>query len=103
MRFLVLTLLLACLVLLALLAVGLTRRSGTGSAREQASARWIAVNVGDGGRTVVAVRLTTRRGLVLEERRVTDIDDQDPDYEARLLEAMAQARSRAGVLNLELG
>jgi hypothetical protein len=101
-RPLILLLLLACVILIVLLTSGLLRRAAADSPRDLGAARWVAVNVGEGGRTTVSVRLTTPRGRVLEERRVTDVDDQDPDYEAVLLEAMAKARSRATVLNLEL-
>lgn len=102
MRLLVAALLLACLVLLVLVAGALLTGAGPTSARDRRAARWSAANTGTGGRTTVEVTLATRRGRVLETRAVAVIDDSDPDYEARLLEAMAQARSRADVLNLEL-
>lgn len=71
MRLLVLLLLLAVVVLLVLL-VGpwLLRRGTTVPRRDSRSARWTAVNAGEAGRTIVAVRLSTPRGHVLEERRV---------------------------------
>jgi hypothetical protein len=101
-RLLVAALLLACLVLLLLVVGVLLTGAGPVSARDRRAARWSAVNTGGGGQTTVAVLLASRKGRVLESRTVEVIDDTDPDYEARLLEAMAQARSRAEVLNLEL-
>lgn len=101
MRALIVLLLATCLVLLVLLLMGL---AGVGSAsrRDRAGARWKAVNVGQDGRTTVLVALTTRRDRVLESRALLSLSDVDPDYDSMLLEAMAQARSRAAVLNLEL-
>jgi hypothetical protein len=102
-RLLVAALLLACVVLLLLVLLKIASGGQSPSSRELASARWSAAHVGAGGSTHVEVRLVGRRGRVLESRQVATIPDLDPDYDARLLEALAQARSRAGVLNLELG
>ena len=68
----------------------------------RASARWEATHYAVGSATRVVVRkVVPATGRVLDEHLVTVINDQDADYDAKFLEAMAQARARAALFRSE--
>lgn len=99
MRFFVI---LAVLVLLALVAMllyyGITGR--TRVRRPAQASRWEVHTESDGGVTTVVVRRTFASS---EPGRqvVAEIPDDDPDWETRYHDAMAQARSRVAALESE--
>ena len=67
------------------------------SPRPAGPARWVPAHHSDGTTTRVSVD-RVREGAVLESRRIQDIADDDPDYDARFLEAMDRAQARAALL-----
>ena len=63
---------------------------------------WQAAHYGAPGSTRVVVRkVVPGTGAVLDERRIDVIADEDPDWDARFLDAMARARDRAALLQSE--
>ena len=68
-----------------------------------AGAVWEPAHYGTGRAvTRVVVRLG-RPGGPLDERTIAEIPDNDPQWDALFTEAMARARERAAVLNVEDG
>jgi hypothetical protein len=68
----------------------------------RANTRWEATHYAAGDTTRVVVRkMVPATGRVLDEHVVAVISDQDPDYDAKFLEAMAQARARAALFTSE--
>ncbi len=64
---------------------------------------WEPAHYGTGrGVTRVVVRLG-RPGGPMDERTIAEIPDDDPEWDARFTDAMAKARERAAVLNVEDG
>ena len=103
MRLLILLFVLAGVVLLALL---LTRAATTMASRDGPPAtepgRWRPAHVSRDGVTHVVVRREgANTGRVLDERQVVTVPDDDPDYDAKFLEALAAAESRAALFNSE--
>jgi hypothetical protein len=103
MRPLLLLLVLAIAVAMALVAVRarnrLTRRD---EPRAVEPARWRVAHVSRQGVTHVLVRReVASTGQVLDEREVATVNDDDPDYDAKFMEATATARARAEVFNDE--
>lgn len=98
-------LLLAVVVVVALIVVSVVGVSNAIAGRRDsprlfASTRWHAAHVSDGRTTHIMVQ-RVGGGQVLEWRQVSSVPDDDEDYDARFLEAMALARSRAATLNAE--
>jgi hypothetical protein len=62
-------------------------------------ARWVAAHHSDGTSTRISVDRVDAAGRVLESRAVDSVLDEDPDYDARFLDALARAQSRAELLN----
>jgi hypothetical protein len=66
------------------------------------TARWEAAHYAVGPSTHVVVRKKAQAtGDVLDEHLLAVIPDDDPDWDMRFLEAMAQARARAALLESE--
>jgi hypothetical protein len=85
---------------------GASRRAVTGSgqrAREvTAGANWQAAHYGEAAMTRIVVRkVVPGTGMVLDEHLIDSIRDDDPDWDARFLDAMARARARAALLQSE--
>jgi hypothetical protein len=65
-------------------------------------ARWEATHHAAGHTTRVVVRkVVPATGTVLDEHLVAVIPDEDPDYDANFLQAMAQARQRVALFESE--
>ena len=103
MRPLLFLLVLAVLVTLGLLAARATRRLAAGPQRPALDdVRWRAAHTSRAGVTHVVVRReVASTGQVLEEREVTTVSDDDPDYDSRFAEAVALARARAELYDVE--
>ena len=64
--------------------------------------RWETAHYGVQGATKVVVRRAApSTGISRDEHVVAVIPDDDPDYEEKFLQAMAQARSRAALFDSE--
>ncbi|MFI0447742.1 hypothetical protein [Actinomadura sp. 6N118] len=102
MRFLIILVALVLLaVVIVLLLYGL--RGGAESKPADVRARWEPhTEAGDGVTTVVVRQLAEnpRSGHAIESGRqvIASIPDDDPEWETRYHEAMAQARSRVAAL-----
>ena len=67
-----------------------------------AGARWQATHFARDGQTHVVVRKVLADGAtVVDEHRVATVAEDDPDYDAKFLEAMAQARQRVALFESE--
>jgi hypothetical protein len=68
----------------------------------RANSRWEATHYAVGDTTRVVVRkVVPATGRVLDEHAVAILSDRDGDYDAKFLEAMAQARARAALFTSE--
>ncbi len=68
----------------------------------RAGARWQVTHYEDGGATRVVLQKVLPDGAtVLDEHLVATVPVTDPDYDARFLEAMAQARQRLALFESE--
>jgi hypothetical protein len=64
--------------------------------------RWVATHYAVSSTTRVVVRRVEQTsGDVLDEHVITEIPDEAPDFDAKFLDAMAQARERAALFELE--
>jgi hypothetical protein len=98
-----------CLILAALFSFsrrwsgqrGVQHRSPAIAAEAPAEALWRARHVGnENNQTEVHVVLQVPGGTDVWDRRICAvIENQDPDYDKRLYNAMEDARSRAALLN----
>jgi hypothetical protein len=95
-------------VLLGLVAVavvlvsGYARRAGQPRPLPGAAGRWQVAHFAKAGHTQVVVRKVSPDGVTLvDERLIAAVPEQDPDYDAHFLEAMAQARERAALYQSE--
>jgi hypothetical protein len=67
-----------------------------------AGARWQATHFEREGHTYIVVRKILLDGAtVVDEHRVATVAEGDPDYDAKFLEAMAQARERVALFESE--
>jgi hypothetical protein len=67
-----------------------------------AGAQWKATHFEREGETYIVVRKVLLDGAtVVDEHRVATVAEGDPDYDAKFLEAMAQARERAALFESE--
>ncbi len=100
---LLLPLVVAVAVALAVVAVSVQRRrTPPDEPRAVEPARWRVAHVSREGVTHVLVRReVASTGQVLDEREVVTVNDDDPDYDAKFMEAIATARARADVFNDE--
>jgi len=55
----------------------------------------------EGGTRVVVQKVSPDRTRVIDEHVIATIEDRDPDYDARFLDAMAQARARLALFQAE--
>ena len=105
MRFLMMPLTLLVIVLIAYLVISAVRApSRTERAKAVRRAEWTTATEMKDGRTVVLVRQVAEvRGESMELARqvIAEIPDGAEDWETRYHEAMAEARSRASVLQIE--
>jgi hypothetical protein len=94
---------LAVVVMIALTMYALTRGSGKPEVTPvDSTARWVATHYSVDTVTRVAVRKVRVDGRdVLDEHVLVEIPDNDPDFEAKFIDAMAQARTRAALFELE--
>jgi len=95
-------------VLLALAGVvfvvvsGLVRRLGSARALPGSAGRWRVAHFAQAGHTHVVVRKVSPDGVTLvDEHLIAAVPEQDPNYDALFLEAMAQARERAALYQSE--
>jgi hypothetical protein len=107
-RVVMMTLVRAMVVLgvLALIAYGTYAViSGTTKRRTpvaDAGPRWVAAHYAVNEMTRIVVRrLNPGNGDVLDEHMVVEIPDSDSDFDAKFLEAMAEARARAALFESE--
>lgn len=71
-------------------------------ARSVAGARWEAAHyAADQTTRVVARKVVSATGVVLDEHLVAVVADDDPNYDAKFLEAMAEARQRVALFESE--
>src|SRR4029453_5256612 len=78
--------------------VAVTSRQKRGSQLTVAGARWEAAHFGGDHPTGVVVRkVVPATGFVLDEPLVAVVADDDPSYDAKFLEAMAEARQRVAL------
>jgi hypothetical protein len=67
-----------------------------------AGTRWQATHFEREGQTYIVVRKILLDGAtVVDEHRVATVAEDDPDYDAKFLEAMAQARERVALFESE--
>lgn len=57
----------------------------------------------EGGTRVVVQKVSADGTRVVDEHVIATIEDRDPDYDARFLDAMAQARARLALFQAEEG
>lgn len=70
--------------------------------RSMEPACWRVAHTSREGTTQVLVRREDPvSGEVLDEREVGSVPDADPDFDAKLMEALATAHSRAALFNTE--
>jgi len=80
----------------------LTRRVEAPRVLSAAGARWQATHFASGNRTHVVVRKVLPDGAtVVDEHLVAIVAEDDPEYEAKFLEAMSQARERLALYESE--
>ncbi|WP_119729486.1 hypothetical protein [Thermomonospora amylolytica] len=104
MRLLILLAVVLLIVLAVMLVVNAFRQDGGRARALEADARWETYTSSADGVTTVVVRKVaqTPRGPVEYGRQsIASIPDDDPDWETRYHEAMAQARSRVAALQIE--
>ena len=81
---------------------GLARRPGGARALPGSAGRWQAAHFAQSGHTHVVVRKVSPDGVtVVDEHLIAAVPEQDPDYDAQFLQAMAQARERAALYQSE--
>ena len=95
-------------VLLAIVGVvfvvvsDLARRRGRARALPGAAGRWQVAHFAQAGHTHVVVRkLSPDEVTLVDEHLIAAVPEQDPDYDALFLRAMAQARERAALYQSE--
>jgi len=99
MRVLLPLLLVAVVVTVVVLSMMARNRLTAGDERSAVEAvPWRAAHVSRDGVTHVVVRRGAE-GQVIDERAVTTVADDDPDFDAKFLEAMVAARARADLFN----
>lgn len=104
MRLLILLVTVLVIALAVMLVVSAFRQSGDDEQALEATARWETHTISADGVTTVIVRKVAQgpRGLVEFGRQsIAAIPDNDPDWETKYHEAMAQARSRVAALQIE--
>jgi hypothetical protein len=70
--------------------------------RSAAGGRWQVTHFARDGQTHIVVRKVLDDGAtVVDEHHVASVVEDDPDFDARFLEAMAQARERAALFESE--
>ena len=75
---------------------------GTEHSVSSVAGRWETAHYGVNGATKVVVRKAApRTGKMLDEHVIAVIPDDDPEYDDKFLQAMAQARSRAALFASE--
>ena len=81
--------------------VGRTAR--TASACPARRGRWQVAHFAKAGHTHVVVRKVgpDGRATLVDEHLIAAVPEEDPDYDAQFLEAMAQARERAALYESE--
>lgn len=82
--------------------VAVTSSEKRGAQSAIAGARWEAAHVAADHTTRVVVRkVVPTTGAVLDEHLVAVVADDDPNYDAKFLEAMAEARQRVALFESE--
>ena len=80
----------------------LTHRVAQPRVLSAAGARWQAAHFARGNRTHVVVRKVLPDGAtVIDEHLIATVAEDDPEYEARFLAAMSQARERLALYESE--
>ena len=94
---------LAVVLITASVAYALIRAGGKPQvAAADSTARWVAMHYSAGNVTRVVVRkVRAEVGAVLDEQIIVEIPDSDSDFDAKFIEAMAQARARAALFESE--
>ena len=94
---------LAIVLITASVAYALIRGGGKPQvAAADSTARWVARHYSAGNATRVVVRrVRAEVGAVLDEQIIVEIPDSDSDFDAKFIEAMAQARARAALFESE--
>src|SRR5262245_55981957 len=94
---------LGCVALIvygSIVAVAARQRRGLQSTAT--SARWEAAHFGADHTTRVVVRkVVPTTDVVLDEHLVAVVGDDDPNYDAKFLQAMAEARQRVALFESE--
>jgi hypothetical protein len=81
---------------------GLARRLTGQRALPGSAGRWQVAHFAKSGHTHVVVRKVSPDGVTLvDEHLIAAVPEQDPNYDAQFLEAMAQARERAALYQSE--
>ena len=103
MRILIPLLLIALVLTFVLLSMRFNRQVDAAPVRPAiGDVRWRAGHTSRDGITQVVVRReVASTGQVIEERRVATVPDDDPDYDAKFAEAVALARARAELYDVE--
>jgi hypothetical protein len=94
---------LAAVLIIASTAYALLRGSSAPQVTAAESpARWVATHYSVDNVTRVVVRkVRADVGDVLDEHVMVEISDGDSDFDAKFIDAMAQARARAALFELE--
>ena len=93
---------LAIVLITASVAYALIRAGGKPQVAADSTARWVAMHYSAGNVTRVVVRrVRAEVGAVLDEQIIVEIPDSDSDFDAKFIEAMAQARARAALFESE--
>jgi hypothetical protein len=80
----------------------LMRRVEQPRVRSVAAAQWQATHFARDGQTHIVVRKVLPDGAtVIDEHHITTVAEDDPDYDAKFLEGMAQARERVALFESE--
>jgi hypothetical protein len=80
----------------------LVRGVGQPRVTSAAGARWQATHFERDGQTHIVVRKVLPDGAtVVDEHRVATLAEDDPEYDAKFLDAMAQARERVALFESE--
>lgn len=83
-------------------AVAVISRQNRGLRLAGTGARWEAAHFAADHTTRVVVRkVVPPTGVVLDEHLVAVVADDDPNYDAKFLEAMAEARQRVALFESE--
>jgi pyridoxamine 5'-phosphate oxidase family protein len=86
------------------LVISMLTRDGEPPRVAVTGGRWRAAHYARGNSTYVVVRkVLPDRATVIDEHIVETLAENDPDYDARFLEAMARARQRAALYESEEG